>query len=66
MMDEPTYAEGLSDGRDEIYQLIFDILADEREWCLARAKTDTVNIIDRISARLDAYVDEMRGVWNAH
>ena len=63
-MDEPTYAEGLSDGRDEIVDFIFGILADMREEYLNEDFV-VVSVIDSLSRRIDAYIDDMRGVWNA-
>ncbi len=59
------YYRGLEEGRDEIYQLIFDILADQREKYVDEDFV-VVHVLDHIGALLDAHVDEMRGVWNAH
>ena len=58
------YSAGLENGRDEILDFIFGILADMREEYLNEDFV-VVSVIDSISHRIDAYIDDMRGVWNA-
>lgn len=59
------YEEGRSDGRDEILDAVFGFLEDERHyWINFPSEYGKIDLIDKISARLDAYVDDMREVWN--
>ena len=61
-MDEPTYGNGLEEGRSEIANFIFSILVDIRE--RAVDGYSSVWVLDHISHRLDSYLDDLKGVWS--
>ena len=64
-MDEPTYGDGLEEGRSEIANFIFSILVDIREKAVNGSSSAwPVWVVDHISHRLDSYLDDLKGVWS--
>ena len=56
------YADGGEEARDQIVDYVFGILTDARD--AAVNGYSSIWVVDYLSTRLDAYIDENRKAWS--